>query len=185
MQTSLPDKSASVARTALLLVLAAETTLFGTLLMVYLYLRASSDTFFMLPLSDVLLTGANTIVLLVSAFTARQAVQAIQRDDVAALRAYLTSTLALGLIFVGGQIFEFGHSGMAPDDAAFGGVYFTLIGFHALHVLAGGMVLLVNRVRAQLGDFSRQHYVAIQIGTWFWFYVVAVWLVLYLALYGA
>jgi heme/copper-type cytochrome/quinol oxidase subunit 3 len=92
-------------------------------------------------------------------------------------------TLILGMLFVLGQIVEFNHSGMAPDDPAFGGVYFTLIGFHAVHVLAGVIVLGINLVRTQAGDFGPGHYIPLQMGTWFWQYVVAVWLVLYAVLY--
>jgi cytochrome c oxidase subunit 3 len=185
MNVSVSNKPITTAQVTLLLVLAAETTLFGTLLMAYLYLRTSpaAETFTPAPLLDVLLAGMNTVILLMSAFTAHRAMRAIRNDNVIGLNANLTTTLALGLLFVFGQAVEFSHSGMAPDDPAFGGVYFTLIGFHALHVLAGGVVLVVNRVRAQLGDFDSRHYVSVQVGMWFWYYVVAVWLVLYAVLY--
>ena len=181
----LSSRPTSLARTTLLLVLATESTLFGTLLMAYLYLRvsAANNTFVPPSTVDVLIAGLNSGVLLLSAWAAQRAVQAVKRNHLTGLKANLVVALALGLVFVGGQVFEFYRSGMAPDDPAFGGIYFTLIGFHALHVLAGIVALAVNAVRAALGDFSARRYTAVEVGTWFWYYVTGVWLVLFTALY--
>jgi cytochrome c oxidase subunit 3 len=181
----LSSRPTSLARTTLLLVLATESTLFGTLLMAYLYLRVSpANKAFVPPASvDVLIASLNSGVLLLSAWAAQRATLAVKRDDLTGLKTNLVIALALGLAFVGGQVFEFYRSGMAPDDPAFGGVYFTLIGFHALHVLAGMVVLAANTVRAHLGDFSARRYTAVEVGTWFWYYVTGVWLVLFTALY--
>jgi cytochrome c oxidase subunit 3 len=177
-----PDE---LARTTLLVVLASETTLFGTLLMAYLYLRTSmSQTAFThVSASDTLIAATNTGILLLSAWMAGQAVSAIQRGDRRVLVQRLLITLALGLVFVGGQIFEFNRSGMAPNDASFGGVYFALMGFHALHVLAGIVILAVNVIRANLGDFTARRHTAVKVGTWFWYYVTGVWAVLFAGLY--
>ena len=82
-----------------------------------------------------------------------------------------------------GQIIEFNHAGLHIDDQAFGGVFFTLIGFHALHLLAGVFFLGLNLIRANLGDFSGERYEAVELGSWFWYYVTAVWVVLFMALY--
>ncbi len=91
--------------------------------------------------------------------------------------------LGLGLVFVGGQFAEFASNGMRPGDQAFGGVFFTLMGFHAVHVLAGVVFLVINWVRGRLGDFSRGRHIAVTMGSWFWFYVTGVWLAMFVALY--
>jgi cytochrome c oxidase subunit 3 len=174
-----------LARTTLLVVLASESTLFSTLLMAYLYLRtgASQAAFTPVAGSDVVIAAVNTGILLLSAWIAGQAAAAIRRGDRAGLVRHLLVTLALGLVFVGGQVFEFNRSGMAPNDPAFGGVYFALMGFHALHVLAGIVILAVNTVRARLGDFTARRHTAVKVGTWFWYYVTGVWVVLFVGLY--
>jgi cytochrome c oxidase subunit 3 len=177
-----PDQ---LARTTLLVVLASESTLFGTLMMAYLYLRVSENhaAFVHVTASDTLIATVNTGVLLLSAWIARRSVAAIRQGDRQGLMRGLLITLLLGLLFIGGQVFEFNRSGMAPDDPSFGGVYFALMGFHALHVLAGMVVLAVNAVRTQLGDFSARRHTAVKVGTWFWYYVTAVWVVLFTGLY--
>jgi cytochrome c oxidase subunit 3 len=57
------------------------------------------------------------------------------------------------------------------------------MGFHGLHVLAGVGFLIINLARTRLGDFSPTRYEAVELGTWFWYYVTVVWIVLFAALY--
>ncbi|HEX2981774.1 MAG TPA: cytochrome c oxidase subunit 3 [Anaerolineaceae bacterium] len=173
------------AQMTLLLVLAAETVFFGMLVMSYLYLRTGGSTMTAprVTPADQVIAGLNTLILLVSAFLAERGSRAIQHADASGLTGSLLATLILGGIFVAGQVFEFNHSGMQIGDFAFGGVFFALMSFHALHVLAGMTLLGLNYARARLGDFTRERHTAVTVGTWFWFYVTAVWLVLYAVLY--
>jgi len=164
-------------------VLASETAFFGTLLMAYLYLSLSNSVTPQPALTRLIIPTINTAILLVSAGTAWLSNRSIRQGNVPALQRLLMITLALGLLFVAAQIYEFTRSGMLPDDREFGGVYFALIGFHALHVLAGVIVLVINLLRARLGDFSARRHIAVEMGTWFWFYVTGVWLVLFTVLF--
>ena len=179
-----PDR-AGITQSTLLLVLTAESVLFGTLVVSYLFLRGGgSDMSFIHPQPfDLMIASLNTLILLSSAAFARNALHAIGQDRVESLKTFLAITLVLGAVFVVGQVFEFRHSGMKLDDSTFGGVFFALISFHAFHVLAGITVLSLNFARARLGDFSARRHIAITAGTWFWYYVVAVWLVLFTVLY--
>ena len=185
MSAATRSNSDALARTTLLVALASESTLFVTLFMAYLYLRtgASQATFEHVGPSDTLIAATNTALLVISAWVAGQAVAAIGRGDQHGLLRGLLITLALGGVFVAGQVFEFDRSGMAPDDPAFGGVYFALMGFHALHVLAGIVILAVAAVRARLGDFTARRHTAVKVGAWFWYYVTGVWVVLFVGLY--
>jgi heme/copper-type cytochrome/quinol oxidase subunit 3 len=172
-------------RTALLVVVAAESVFFGTLIVSYLYLRVgqtnwpfSHPTFWQLAVPSL-----NTLVLLLSGVTAWASERAIRAGADRRFRSGLVLTIALGLVFVGGQVLEFARTGMRPGDQAFGGVFFALMGFHALHLIAGVVVLVICFVRAGLGDFTPARHEAITLGAWFWYFVVAVWLVLFTALF--
>jgi cytochrome c oxidase subunit III len=175
----------SVMQTTLLLVLGAETVLFGTLVMTYLFLRSGgSNMHFSHPKPlDLIVASLNTLVLLASAAIARRAQQAIGQGHVDRLKKNIIFALALGAMFIIGQIFEFEHAGMRIGDMSFGGVFFALVSFHALHVLAGMSVLGLNLVRAKLGDFTAARHVAVTAGTWFWYYVTGIWIVLFTVLY--
>jgi len=168
---------------ALLITLGAESIFFVTLLVAYATLRDEVGWTLSHTLTRLTIPLINTAVLLVSAITARSSTRGIRQDKRASLRNGLLITLLLGLIFVAGQIYEFMHAGFRVDDPAFGGVFFTLMGFHAVHVLAGVLFLALNFVRANLGDFSARQYETVELGNWFWYYVVAVWVVLFVALY--
>ena len=118
-----------------------------------------------------------------SALAFYQGERAIRRGRVGQLKTWLTFTFAAGLLFVAGQVIEFSRSGMQITDQAFGGVFFTLMGFHALHVLAGVLMLAFLLWQAAQGDFSARRNAAVQVGAWFWYFVTGVWVVLFTALY--
>jgi len=183
MRAVSPSHAQSTARLTLLVVLGSESILFGTLLMVSLFFRANYTGNEVIDQSDLLIPVLNTLILLISAGTAWWTLRSIRLGDVERCKNLLVVTLALGLVFVGGQIFEFNRSGMRPDDQELGGMFFTLMGFHALHVLIGVGILAINSVRARLGDFSAHNHVAVEIGSWFWYYVTGVWFVLFAVLY--
>jgi len=174
-----------LARAAMFLILAIETIFFGTLITSYLFLRnGQTDWPFANPsVEQALIPGLNTLLLLASALIAWHGERDIRQGNTAGLSLSLALTIGLGAIFVGGQVFEFNISGMRPDDSAFGGVFLALIGFHALHVVAGLMILALNLWRARLGDFTAGKHIAVTIGAWFWLYVAAVWITLFSVLY--
>jgi heme/copper-type cytochrome/quinol oxidase subunit 3 len=89
----------------------------------------------------------------------------------------------MGLLFVAGQFYEFTRSGLQVSGQVIGAVFFALMTFHALHVLAGIFLLVFNLARSRMGDFSSTRYEPVIISAWFWYYVCAVWLVLFGALY--
>ncbi|MEP7287876.1 MAG: cytochrome c oxidase subunit 3 [Chloroflexota bacterium] len=185
MNTSPSLKTADTARSTLIVVFLAETAFFGTLLMAYLYMRTGPSEVMFKPIAawDRLFAGINTAVLLLSAWTTHQSSVDIQQGRKDRLTTNLLISVALGILFIFGQLFEFSHAHMAVNDAFFGGIFFALMGFHALHVVAGILILALNYRRARLGDFTASHYVAVQVGTWFWYYVTVIWCVLFVALY--
>lgn len=50
-------------------------------------------------------------------------------------------TIVLGLLFLVGQVMQFVTSGMTIQSGVYGGVFFTLAGFHAAHILLGLFLL--------------------------------------------
>ena len=182
--TTTPSMSnISSGKLALLITLSTELVFFATVLVAYAALRDQVNWTLPHTLERLAFPLANSIILLASVLTIRWSENAIRRGKQSGLQSGLLVTLLLGLVFVAGQIFEFNHAGMRIDDPSFGGVFFTLIGFHAVHVLAGIVFLSLNLVRANLGDFTAEWHEAVVLGNWFWYYVTAVWIVLFIALY--
>jgi len=183
MASSHPMSRISTGKIALLVTLGTESVFFLTLLVAYAALRDQVSWDVPHTLARLTIPLVNSGILLASALVAWWTNRVIVRDNRSALRNGLLVTLLLGLAFVAGQIYEFNHAGLSIDDQAFGGVFFTLLGFHAVHVLAGVVFLGLNLMRAILVDFSASRHEAVELGNWFWYYVTAVWGVLLVALY--
>jgi cytochrome c oxidase subunit 3 len=170
-------------KVALLVVLGSESVFFLTLLTAYVALRGQVAWDLSRTLERLVIPIGNTAILLASVIAARRTELIARNGQRAGLAALQTLTLVLGLIFVGGQVYEFTHAGMRIDDQAFGGVFFALMSFHGLHVLAGMVMLALGIVRARLPDFSAGDARAIEIASLFWYFVAGVWLLLFCALY--
>jgi len=183
MTSAHPMSKTSTGRIALFITLGAETVFFITLLVAYAALRDEVSWNIQHTLTRLTIPLINTATLVISAITAWASTNAIRQNKQIALRNGLLVTVILGLIFVAGQVYEFSHAGLQIDDQSFGGVFFTLMGFHAVHVLAGVVFLALNYLRANLGDFSAEQHETVELGTLFWYYVTAVWFVLFAALY--
>lgn len=179
------ENKQGIARTTVLIVMASETAFFGTLLMSYLYLRTGQTNWpFAHPsLPRLIVPGINSLILIISAVVAWAALRAARRGDRTMLRRGLLLSLGLGFVFIAGQVFEFTRTGMRPDDLAFGGVFFTLMGFHALHVLAGQLLNGLSVHRASRGALDAGLMASVEAGVWFWTFVTGVWLALFAALY--
>jgi len=173
----------STGKVALLITLATESVFFITTLVAYAALRDQVTWMISRSISRLSIPLLNTSILLISTIIAWRSEKSILVEKKNHLQNGLLVASVLGILFIFGQIYEFNHAGMQINDPSFGGVFFTLIGFHAAHVLAGVFFLILNMIRARLGDFSANNHEAVILGNWFWYYVVAIWIILFMALY--
>ena len=121
------------------LFIASEVMLFGAFFTAYFFIRVvAGDPWppppFHLP---VFVAGVNTAILVTSSFTIHWALQSIKRDNRAGLQAGLVLTIALGLVFLLTQAREYSRIGFAPQDGAFGSIFYGLTGLHGAHVFVG------------------------------------------------
>src|SRR3546814_6480335 len=90
--------------------------------------------------SDVCSSDLSSFVLLMSSLTMALAVASITRGDVHRNRVWLASTALLGAVFIGGQVYEFTtfyREGLGYTTNIFGSAFYTLTGFHGVHVTVG------------------------------------------------
>jgi heme/copper-type cytochrome/quinol oxidase subunit 3 len=167
-----------------LMFLGAEAMFFAGLMGAYIVFRVGSAIWpppFQ-PRLPVGVTGVNTLILIASALTMRWSLKAVRVNDRKRFVRYLAYTAALGGTFLLIQGFEWLrliHFGLTVSSSVYGGLFYTLIGFHGLHVFGALLWLLVVLVRAKQGRFSRANYVAVQTCGMYWTFVVALWPVLY------
>lgn len=165
----------------MVLFLVSEGFLFGALFIIYYYLRAYSLPNW--PPAGVelhlLIPTVNTFVLLASSLTFFLAIRSIRQGSPSALAGWLAGTAVLGVLFVGLKLYEWTSNTFGPWNHAYGSIYYTLTGFHAVHVLAGVGIVLALLVRALRGRFSATRHLAVEVGGLYWHFVDGVWLVVY------
>ena len=80
------------------------------------------------------------------------AVNSIQKGNVQTTRKMLLGTIVFGLIFLGGQVYEFNHfvkvGGLTLSNSVFGSTFYTLTGTHGTHVAIGVLWLVLMYVRS-------------------------------------
>jgi cytochrome c oxidase subunit III len=175
---------ASNAWLAVLMFLGAEAMFFAGLIGAYLVFRISS-TIWPPPFQPRLpaeITGINTLILLASAVTIRLGLKANQRGDRARLVRFLSWTAAAGTVFLliqGFEWFRLIHFGLTVSSSVYGGLFYTIVGCHGLHVFGALVWLLVVWQKARTGKYTRQNYVGLQICGMYWTFVVGLWPILY------
>jgi len=79
-------------------------------------------------------------------------VNAIQKGNVQTTRRMLLGTIVFGLIFLGGQVYEFNHfvhvGGLTLANSVFGTTFYTLTGTHGTHVAIGVLWLVLMYIRS-------------------------------------
>lgn len=129
----------------------------------------------------------NTLILLSSGVTVTFAHWALKKNNRNALCWWLAATVALGLIFVGFQAYEYVHAyqdlNLRLDSGIYGSTFFMLTGFHGFHVTMGATMLLVILFRAMSGHFSAHNHFAFEAVAWYWHFVDVVWLGLFIFVY--
>ena len=166
------------------MLLGAEAMFFAGLMGAFLVFRIGS-TVWPPPFQPRLptgVTGINTLILLTSAVTMRLALQANRHGAQARLMRMLSWTAALGATFLVVQGYEWVrllHFGLTVSSSVYGGLFYTLIGFHGAHVFGALTWLLVVWLKARRGRYSRQHDAGLQTCSMYWIFVVGLWPVLY------
>lgn len=169
---------------ALVMFLGAEVMFFAGLIGAYLVFRVNATHWpppFQ-PRLPVGVTGVNTVILVASAFTMWWAVKAVRADRRTALVRNLSVTAALGAIFLLIQGYEWAQLiryGLTVSSSVYGGLFYTLIGFHGLHVFGALIWLLVVLAQARQNRFTRPQHMGLQTCNMYWIFVVALWPVLY------
>jgi len=167
--------------------LASEVMFFTGLIGAYIVLRMGhpawpgSEGHLSVPIGTV-----NTLLLICSSTTIVLALAAAARGAMAAMRGWLLATIILGSSFLVIKGFEyaakFSHH-ILPSTNLFWACYFTLTGFHALHVLGGILFnLWILAYTAQAASWSTRGH-RLELAGLYWHFVDIVWIFLFPMLY--
>jgi heme/copper-type cytochrome/quinol oxidase subunit 3 len=175
-------------KVAMWVFLASDCMFFGSLISAYMISKNRSVVG---PYPDELInipfTSVSSFVLLMSSLAMVLALAGIQRGNIRQFRIWTLATGLLGLIFLGGQIYEFyefNHEGLSLSRNLFGSSFFTLTGFHGTHV-AIGVVWLFSLFLASFkkGLVSQRNSLNVEIAGLYWHFVDIVWIVIFTLVY--
>ena len=129
----------------------------------------------------------NTLILLTSGVTITIAHWGLIKNNRRQLVTWLAATVLLGAIFLGFQIYEYGHAyrdlNLKLTSGAYGATFFLLTGFHGFHVTLGTIMLFVILMRCIRGHFTPDHHFGFEGVAWYWHFVDVVWLGLFVFVY--
>ncbi|MCB1891849.1 MAG: cytochrome c oxidase subunit 3, partial [Rhodocyclaceae bacterium] len=129
----------------------------------------------------------NTLLLLSSGATLTWAHWGLLEGKRGQLKIGLMLTIALGLLFLSLQVYEYVHAyqelNLKLTTGVYGSTFFMLTGFHGLHVTIGATMLLVIFFRVMAGHFKPDHHFAFEAVAWYWHFVDVVWLFLFVVVY--
>jgi len=172
-----PARGEVDARVGLLIFLGATAMLFAALLLAYAILRAEAPVWppAGTPPFPRGAATANTAVLLAAGLALRAAGATGQRGRAgrrSTRRGLAFAALGLGMAFLILQAAlwrRLAATHLGPSAGALGDVFFALSVLHALHVLGGLVALALTRARR------------LRLLTTYWDFVLAVWIVIYVA----
>jgi heme/copper-type cytochrome/quinol oxidase subunit 3 len=171
----------------MLLFLVSEAFFFGMLILAYVYYSgAPADGPSAATSLDVSTAAIFTAFLLGSSGTLWLAERSMARKRPAGMRLWLLITVVLGAIFLIGQGWEYlrlFEDNVTISRNLFGATFFTLTGFHGLHVFSGLVALAILFGLAMAGWFKGPHAVAIEAVGWYWHFVDVVWIVIFTIIY--
>jgi cytochrome c oxidase subunit 3 len=165
-------------------VMAIEATVFALAIMAYFYLRSHQETWPITALPPDLFWGTlNTGVMLASFLPAHMAKRAAERLDLRGVRVWLVVSVAFGIAFTVIRGFEFAALNVRWDSSAYGSVVWLLLGLHTTHIVTDLMDTIVLMVLFFTGPLDGKRYVDVSENSFYWYFVVATWLPIYLVIY--
>lgn len=158
----------------------SELLVFGAGLLAFLGVRITDPARFAADqaLLDQTAGAINTIVLVTSGLCAAAAVRARMGEQRSIARRWLFAAGSLGIVFLIVKAFEYGSKaslGVGIESSPFFTFYYLITGFHALHVVAGIVLLTL----VSWADSVRN----MEAAAAFWHMVDLVWVLLFPIIY--
>ncbi|MGA2232174.1 MAG: cytochrome c oxidase subunit 3, partial [Tepidisphaeraceae bacterium] len=135
---------------------------------------------------DVSRTGVFTFLLLASSVTLWRAEHALRNSNRQAFVNWLGLTLALGAVFLVNQGIEYAgllRNGVTISSSLFGSTFFTVTGFHGLHVFGGLIALAIMFYLGKTNRLTSRQSDAFGAIGYYWHFVDVVWIVVFSVIY--
>jgi cytochrome c oxidase subunit 3 len=173
-------------KVGLICLLLTEVALFSIFVTAYIFFMGKSPTG-PYPAEVLTLPIWGTICLLSSSLTAELAVRGLRANAIGRFQVWLGITILLGVEFLRQTGIEWRRlinvDGLTISSNIFGTTYYSLVGLHASHVVIGLSLLLLVFLLGLRGARLHAHERRIELLSWYWHFVDAVWVVVFTVVY--
>lgn len=184
-------KVASNGVIAMIFLLATELMFFAGLISAYIINRSAAMVWppFNQPRLPIEVTALNTVVLLASAIVLFFFSRKINPDSYKekSTMHLLSFAMILGLGFLiiqGTEWVNLIHYGLTTSSSLYGAFFYLIIGAHAVHVIAGLLILMYLYFSSKSQDYFELKN-SVTVCSMYWYFVVGIWPVLYVLVYLA
>jgi cytochrome c oxidase subunit III len=173
-------------KVAIVCLILTESAMFTIFVVAYLFYIGKSLTG---PQpADVLETPiVSTICLLASSLTIVIAERAFKRESLGSFRLWWAITILLAAIFLASTAAEWKRlivdHHLTISTNLFGTTFYSLVGLHASHVIVGLTLLTLVLVLSLKGSIRPADGERIEMISWYWHFVDAVWVVVFTVVY--
>ena len=181
-------------RMGMWLFLFTELLLFGGLFFAYTVYRHLYSSEFSVAGNEmhVIIGAMNTAILLTSSMTMALSITAIERGNKNLSILFQLITVAFGILFLVNKYIEWSaeiSAGNYPGSTAldakghgqiiFYGLYYTMTGLHALHVVVGMTIIAVMCSFTVKDVINKDNYVRLEAAGLYWHLVDIIWIFLF------
>jgi heme/copper-type cytochrome/quinol oxidase subunit 3 len=166
--------------------LGSEFLFFGAFMSAYLLYIDTTNRGPGIEIFDIPFTSVSSFVLLMSSLTMVLAHNSHLRGDMRRMRLWTLATAGQGMVFLGGQVYEFtvfSREGLDLTQSPFASSFFFLTGFHGLHVFIGVLLLLGLYSLSLTGKVKVGQDVKTELIGLYWHFVDIVWVILFTVVY--
>jgi heme/copper-type cytochrome/quinol oxidase subunit 3 len=166
--------------------LGSEFLFFGAFVSAYLLYLDTTAGGPGVEIFDIPFTSVSSFVLLMSSLTMVLAHHAHTMGDMRRMRLWILATAGQGMVFLGGQIFEFTvfyREGLNLTESPFASAFFVLTGFHGLHVFVGILMLLGLYSLSVTGKVKPNQHLKTEMIGLYWHFVDIIWVVIFTVVY--
>ncbi len=169
----------------MILFVASEAMFFAAFFGAYFTIRAASPTWPPkgIPHLKLDISTPLTVILVSSSVVLQFAIRSIRTSRPRRAMALLGVTIALGVSFLGLQLYDYSQLGFGVKDGVFGTLFYVMTGLHMAHVFGGVVFLSLVFGQGVSGLLSRTRYEPLEAGSIYWHFVDIVWICLYTAFY--
>jgi len=170
---------------AVALIIATEATLFVCLFASYFYLASNKNRWAVDKPPKLHYALIMLIILLASSVVLHMGERQVKRQRYTAARIWLGLTILMGFGFLAVSALEYlDHwKTLTPYSDSYGSIFYTIVTFHAAHVIVGLLILIYTLLIPRYSPALRSPYRPYHVATLYWHFVDIVWVFVVALLY--